>query len=208
MVTRTGARRDAWVEPGWWLARERRYHLCDREPVQQTGGQMGRRVDDLAEQLEAISREVIVFCEGLSDADWGTVVPNEERTVGVLMQHIAVAYGAEMALIRAIVNDQPLPAIYDDRAILDEANARDAVELLPGTKAEALAMLDEHCRAAAEFLRTLDDDDLAKARPLGMLGGTTLTVEKIIRRIVLGHPGWHLKNIRETLAGAAPLEPA
>ena len=30
---------------------------------------MGRRVDDLAEQLEAISREVIAFCEGLSDAE-------------------------------------------------------------------------------------------------------------------------------------------
>lgn len=164
---------------------------------------MGQRVAELADQFETVHREVVGFCETLSDSDWGMIVPDEQRTVGVLFQHIARGYTAEAALIRAIVSGQPLPEIYNDRAVLDQANARDAVELLAGTRADALTQLDRHARRTARFLRRLSDDDLDKAEEIGLFGGTRWTVEELISRIVLGHPRSHLASIRAALATSA-----
>ncbi len=164
---------------------------------------MGQRIDELVDQFEAIHREVVAFCESLTDTDWTTIVPNEERTVGVLIQHIAIGYTAESALIRAIVAGQPLPAIYTDRALLDEANAGNAVDLLPGTKDDALRSLDRHARRTARYLRSLSDEDLAKAQEIGLFGGASWTVEELISRIILGHPQSHLTSIRAALAETA-----
>jgi hypothetical protein len=160
---------------------------------------MGRRVDDLADRFEAVHQEVVAFCEVLSDDDWTTLVPNEQRTAGVLIQHIAYGYTAEAALIRAIVNGQPLPEIYNDRAVLDEINARDAVDLLPGTKDDALRSLDRHARRTTRFLRGLSDEDLAKSQPIGLFGGADWTVDALITRIILGHPRTHVESIRQAL---------
>jgi hypothetical protein len=164
---------------------------------------MSQRVNELADEFDAVHREVVAFCEGLSETDWETIVPDEQRTVGVLVQHIAIGYTAESALIRAIVTGQPLPAIYTDRAILDEANARDAVDLLPGTKADALTSLDRHARRTDRYLRSLSDEDLAKSEEIGIFGGANWTVESLIERIILGHPKSHLTGIREALAETA-----
>jgi hypothetical protein len=169
---------------------------------------MTQRVNELADQFEAVHREVVAFCEGLTETDWATIVPNEQRTVGVLIQHIAIGYTAETALIRAIVTGQPLPAIYNDRAILDEANARDAVDLLPGTKADALTSLDRHARRTARYLRSLSDEDLAMSEEIGIFGGASWSVEGLIERIILGHPKSHLTGIREALAEAAASQPS
>lgn len=169
---------------------------------------MGHRAAELADQFETVHREVVEFCEALSSSDWETFVPNEERTVGVLMQHIAFGYTAEAALIDAIVRNQPLPQIYNDRAILNEVNARDAVDLLAGTKDDALKALDRHARRTARFLRQISDDDLAKAESIGLFGGARWTVEELISRIVLGHPRSHLTSIREALAAPMTVQPS
>lgn len=168
---------------------------------------MRQRADNLADQFEAVHREVIAFCESLSDVGWETIVPNEERTVGVLIHHIAVGYTAEADLLRAIVNGQPLPAIYADRETLDEMNALDAVRLRAGTKADAVRLLDHHAGDTARYLRTLTDDDLGKARPL-FREGALWTVDQVIGTIVLGHPRWHLASIREALAAPTTHQPA
>ena len=164
---------------------------------------MEQRVAGLADQFEAVHREVVTFCQALSSSDWETYVPNEERTVGVLIQHIAIGYGAEAGLIRAIVNGQPLPAIYASWDALNAMNARDAVALRSGTQAEALQLLDLHASETSQFLRTLTDDDLGKSQPLGIRDGELWTVERVIRTIVLGHPRWHMASIRSTLADQA-----
>lgn len=52
---------------------------------------MGQRAAVLAGELDSVHRDVVNCCESLSDDDWQTVVPNEQRTAGVLFQHIAVA---------------------------------------------------------------------------------------------------------------------
>jgi uncharacterized damage-inducible protein DinB len=163
---------------------------------------MGQRANVLADELDSVNRDVVAFCESLSDDDWQTVVPNEQRTVGVLFQHIAVAYTAESALIRAIITGQPLPEIYNDQALLDEVNARDAVDLLPGTRTDTLRSLDRHARRASRFIRSLSDEDLAASATVGIFGGSVWTVEALIERIVLGHPQIHLASIRAALDGS------
>lgn len=183
----------------WPVAR----YDTDNIQTRPKGGRMGSHVDELADQFEAVHHEVVAFCETLSDDDWAMLVPNEQRTAGVLMQHIALGYTAEAALIRAIISGQPLPAIYNDRAVLDRVNAENAIELLPGTKDEALVSLDRHARRTTRFLRGLSDDDLAKSQPIGLFGEAEWTVEALITRIILGHPRSHMESIRQALTAPA-----
>lgn len=166
---------------------------------------MGQRASNLADEFDAVHRSVVTFCESLTDDEWQTVIPNEERTAGVLMQHIAHAYTAESALLRAIISGQPLPAIYNDRQRLNEANARDAVELLSVTKADALRALDRHARRASRFIRSLSDDDLDASAEVGILGGRW-TVEELFRKIVLGNPMIHMESIRAVIDASVTIE--
>ena len=49
--------------------------------------------EDLAGKYVAAMAEVIGFAESASDAEWRTVCPAQERTVGVLFDHIGPTTG-------------------------------------------------------------------------------------------------------------------
>jgi hypothetical protein len=161
---------------------------------------MPRRVDKLADELERVNAEVVAFTEGLTDAAWTTYVPNEQRSVGVLIQHIAFGYAAETDLVRAILTGEAVPDIYASRAALDAFNARHAQELQAGARADAVRALREEADATCRFLRALDDADLDRSRPIGLWNDADISVGFLIERIVLGHPITHLNSIRAALS--------
>lgn len=169
---------------------------------------MGQRADALAMDLERTNAGVIAFTESLFDADWDVFVPNEERRVGVVIQHIAFAYTAEINLIRAILIDDRLPGIYESCAQLDKINARHAMQLQAGTRDDALQELRRQGDDAASFIRALDDADLEKSRALGLWDGEVFTVGSLIERIILGHPQGHLASIRAALGRESPASSA
>ena len=65
---------------------------------------MGKRAEALATRVEQGARELIAFVEGCSDAEWQTYVPDEDRTVGVLVHHVASAYPVELDVIKTLAS--------------------------------------------------------------------------------------------------------
>jgi hypothetical protein len=160
---------------------------------------MASRVDELASEFERIHAGVIEFAESLSDDEWDAYVPNEERSAGVVIQHIAFGYTSEIALIQAIVSGDALPSIYENRDALNEYNAQHAGELRRIPRAEAMHELRRQGDEALAYLRGLSDADLARTRPIGLWNGEEISVGWLIERIVLGHPQGHLTSIRAAL---------
>jgi hypothetical protein len=60
----------------------------DRSPLRMSSTSMGAAVG-LAGEYDSIMDEVIDLARSCSDDDWPTVCPNEQRSVGVLFDHIA-----------------------------------------------------------------------------------------------------------------------
>jgi hypothetical protein len=169
---------------------------------------VGQRAEALATQLDRINAGVIAFTESLSDAEWDMYVPNEERTVGVLIRHVAFGYTAEIELLKAVISEVRLPRIYESRTLLARLNARHARTFQATTKAEALDELRRQGNDAAAFIRALDDTDLEKSRAFSLWNGEEFTVGDLIERIVLVHPERHIASIRAALGREAATEPA
>ncbi|HMR65702.1 MAG TPA: hypothetical protein PKE64_16970 [Anaerolineae bacterium] len=49
---------------------------------------MSKRADAIAERIEQGGEALAAFTESLSEAEWQTVIPDEERTVAVLVHHV------------------------------------------------------------------------------------------------------------------------
>src|SRR4051812_8793116 len=99
------------------------------------------RAAQYANQLEQINHEGIAFTEGLSDDVWQVLVPEDQRRVGVLIQHIAGGYTAEIGLIKAVLSGEPLAAWYESEDALNDVKARSAARRAGDTKETAITRL-------------------------------------------------------------------
>src|SRR5262245_33828546 len=64
---------------------------------------MSRRAELLANRIEEGSAGLAALAEGLSDTDWATATsPTDRRTVGQIVNHVALVYPIEIDLARAI----------------------------------------------------------------------------------------------------------
>ncbi len=159
---------------------------------------MSERARALAEQFERAIVEFIGVVEGLSDEQWRTLCTNEERTVGVLARHVAVAIPFEMVVFREIAaGRQPTTTT---RAQLAEMNAGHAEQWAECAKDETLALLRDNAAVAAAEVQQLSAEQLARAgKYVEELPGAW-TVDQWIERILIGHVSGHLQSIRAALA--------
>src|SRR5687767_12928047 len=101
---------------------------------------MNRRAELLAGRIEDGAAGLAAFAEGLSAAEWDTPTSaTDPRTVGQVVNHVALLYPIEVDLARAIggpkaVTDLPWQVVA-------EMNVRHAREHARVTKAEALELL-------------------------------------------------------------------
>lgn len=158
---------------------------------------MSERAQELAGRFEQANEEFIGVVERLSDAEWATECPEERRTVAALSRHIAFGYGLESRYLRAIASGRPLPLVTRER--LNALNAEHGEQYAHCDKAEVLAMLRREGAAAADFVRGLSDDELARSGDY-VEGLPTWTVDTWIERILIGHIGMHLASIRAAVA--------
>ena len=66
---------------------------------------MSTRAEELARRVEQGAAELIAAVEGLGDAAWATVCPDEQRSVGVLVHHVGAAYPEEADIIAALASE-------------------------------------------------------------------------------------------------------
>jgi len=156
---------------------------------------MNRRAELLANRVEEGAAGLAAFAEGLSDADWETpVTPTDRRTLGQIVNHVALVYPIEIDLARAIAGGNAVTDVtWEVVADLNAGHARDHARV---TKAEALALLRKNSREAAEAVRTFTDEQLDRAAPFSLSYGAPMTAQFVIEDHAVRHSWHHLARIR------------
>jgi Mycothiol maleylpyruvate isomerase N-terminal domain len=158
---------------------------------------MSTRAEALAERIEQGAQALAAFAEGLSDAEWQTVVPGEGRTVGVLFHHVATNLLGESDLAKQLASGQGISDLT--WAMVDQGNAQHAIEHARTTQREATELLRRNGAIAAAAIRELSDAELDLAAPNSLHGHAPVTTQFWIENHPLAHAYRHLESIRATL---------
>ncbi len=159
---------------------------------------MSRRAELLAARIEEGAAGLAAFAEGLSDAEWGTPTsPTDRRTVGQIVNHVALVYPIEVDLARAIAGGNAVTDVTWQ--VVAELNAGHAREHAKVTKAEALELLRKNSRQAAETVRAFSDEELDRAAPFSLSFGAPVTAQFVVEDHALRHSWHHLARIRAAL---------
>ena len=120
--------------------------------------------DALALEYDSIMSEVIAFAKTCSDEDWGTPCPNEQRTVGVIFDHIATGNPQVVVWIREFLDDQPVKITPE---ILNARNAEHARRAATRPRGETIDDLVSGSRSTSEYMPGLSDEQLAVVQEFG-----------------------------------------
>ena len=160
---------------------------------------MSRRAELLADRIEEGAAGLAAFAEGLSDAEWGTSTsPTDRRTVGQIVNHVALVYPIEVDLARAIASGNAVTDVTWQ--VVAELNAGHAREHAKVTKAEALELLRRNSGQAAQTVREFSDEELDRAAPFSLSFGAPVTAQFVIEDHAVRHSWHHLARIRTALA--------
>ena len=160
---------------------------------------MNRRAELLAARIEEGAAGLGAFVEGLSDVEWGTAVsPTDPRTVGQIVNHVALVYPIEVDLARAIGGGNAVTEVTWQ--VVAELNAGHAREHAQVTKAGALELLRTNSRQAAESVRAFSDEELDQAAAFSLSFGAPVTAQFVIEDHAVRHSWHHLARIRTALA--------
>lgn len=159
---------------------------------------MSRRAELLAARIEEGAAGLAAFAERLSAAEWGTPTsPTDRRTVGQIVNHVALVYPIEVDLARAIASGSAVTDVtWQAVAALNASHASEHAEV---TKAEALELLRRNCRQAAETVRAFSDEELDRAAPFSLSFGAPVTAQFVVEDHALRHSWHHLARIRTAL---------
>jgi uncharacterized damage-inducible protein DinB len=159
---------------------------------------VSERAQALAEQFEQANHEAIAAVEGCSDQQWRRHVESENRSVGVVMHHVAIAHPVIAAWVTAAARGQDV-GIERDR--IDQFNAQHAREQATCTKVETLALLLRNGEAAARVVRDLDDAQLDSSATI-ITGMPPLTAQQVTERILIGHVRAHLATVQAAIGAS------
>lgn len=156
---------------------------------------MIRRAESLAARIEQGAAGLATFAEGLSDAEWETPTsPTDRRTVGQIVNHVALVYPIEVDLARAIASGNAVTDVTWQ--VVAELNAGHAREHAQVTKAEALELLRTNSREAADNVRAFKDEELDRAAPFSLSFGAPVTAQFVVEDHAVRHSWHHLARIR------------
>jgi hypothetical protein len=158
---------------------------------------MGKRADALADRVEQGARALADFARSLNDQEWGTKIPPDGRTVGVIIHHVASIYPLEIDLARTLADGKAIEGVT--WAAVAEVNAKHAHDHAAATRAQALELLEQNSRAAADAVRRLSDEELDRAAPVSLNGGAPLTAQFFIEDHALRHSFHHLAKLKAAL---------
>src|SRR5262245_41543437 len=127
---------------------------------------MSTRAEALAQRIEEGADGLAAFAQGLTDAEWQTVVPPDGRRAGVIIHHVASVYPIEIHLATEIASGKPVVGVT--WAAVAEMNATHAQDHAAVGKDETIALLRQNSRAAAQAVRAFTDDQLDRAAPFSL----------------------------------------
>jgi hypothetical protein len=124
------------------------------------------------------------------------VSPTDTRTVGQVVNHVALVYPVEIDLARGIAGGNAVDVTWE---VVAELNANHASEHARITKEEALANLKKNSEEAAAAVRTFTDEQLDTAARFGLAYGAPMTAQFVIEDHALRHSWHHLARIRKAV---------
>jgi hypothetical protein len=158
---------------------------------------MAERAAELAERFARESARFCTFVEEIPVAMWEKPLSaGDPRSVAAIARHVAWAYAFEQHYFQAIAEGIPLAAV--PMADVDALNAEGAAEWQSMPKEEVLAALRQIGEVAANWVRSLSDEQLDLMGEY-VAGRPPRTVEQHIERTLIGHIRVHLDDIRATL---------
>ena len=155
-----------------------------------------RRGAALAAAFRAENEALIALVTGMDEHDWTADCPQEGRSVGVVVGHIAEGHLIIGGIVRAIAAGRPLP-VQAHRTVEQGAavNARQARRLATRSLDDTLSTLNANTEQMARFIERLSDEDLRR-EAVGVHG---LTLADEIERGLIGHFQVHAKAVRLAL---------
>ena len=157
---------------------------------------MSEKAKELVERFNGLNNELISFVEKCSDEDWKKIVSGEGWPVGVVTRHVAGGHYGLLDFAKNIVAGNAQPEISMDQ--IDQMNAKHAQDHANCTKEEVLDMLRKNGASIAEFVRGLDDEDLAKTAYFSLANGDINTKQLI--KIIIHGGNEHLTNMQAAVS--------
>lgn len=151
---------------------------------------MSKRAEALAQRVAQGHQELVASVKGCSEAQWQTYLPDEDRSVGVLVHHIASALPVEIDLVKALASGKPITGVTLD--MVDQMNAHRG-------KDETLKLLKHNSEMAIAAIRALSDKELDRAAPVSLHADAPLTTQYFIEDHPLAHSFHHLAAIRAAI---------
>jgi hypothetical protein len=158
---------------------------------------MSKRAEALAERIAQGHGKLLTLAETLSEAEWRTYCAGEDRTVGVLIHHVASMLPAELDLVKVLASGQPITGVTVE--LVNQINADHAQEHKDCDKQEALDLLQRNSALVVSAIRELSDEELDRAAPISLHWNAPLTTQYFIEEHPLGHAYQHLASIRAAL---------
>jgi hypothetical protein len=151
----------------------------------------------LADRLEQGARALAAFALDLTDAEWYSRMPHDNRTLGVIVHHVASVYPIEIQLAQTIASGRPVTGVTMDD--IHAMNAKHAADYAAVEKMEALDLLRTNSRAAAAAIRALTDEQLAQAAPVSLYSDAPLTCQFVLEDHAVRHSYHHLAGLRRAV---------
>lgn len=159
------------------------------------------RANALAERLEHGARALEAAASALTRAQWETRIPEDGRTVGVVVHHVAAMYPLEIELAQTLAAGRPITGVTP--GVVNQLNAKHARDNGAVTQAEAIALLRRNSAAAAAAVRALTDDQLDRSGTVSLNADAPLTCQFFLEDHAVRHSYHHLERIRAVLGSAA-----
>jgi 2-polyprenyl-3-methyl-5-hydroxy-6-metoxy-1,4-benzoquinol methylase len=157
-----------------------------------------RRAEALAERIEEGADFLAAFVQEISEAEWRKPVSaTDNRSIGVVVHHVATVYPIEIDLAKAIATGTAVTDVTWD--VVAELNGNHAQEQAAVTKTQALELLKRNSREAAAVVRRFTDEELDNAAPFSLSFGAPVTAQFVIEDHALRHSWHHLARIRKAL---------
>jgi len=147
----------------------------------------------LAGEFDAVLDDVIEVAEACDDEQWARRVVDEQRSVGVLFDHIAAGNDQSVEWASTFLRGR---AAEVDPGLIDSENAAHAREARGRTRSETIQRLRASTARTSKFLHELTDEQLNVTQRFGWLG--IQDVAFVIRQ-ACRHPQRHLQGIRVAL---------
>ena len=155
---------------------------------------MSNRSENLAKRIEQSAQNLITFVEKLSDTQWASVVPNEARSIGVLVHHIASVMPIETQLTQAVGAGHAIQGVT--WPVVHDMNAEHAIAHRHASRAETMALLLQNSAAVAATVRGMSDAQLDSVAAISLHDDAPLTAQYLIENHSIRHAYSHVASMR------------